>query len=519
MNKQDLLTDMLASDRLPTLPPVASQLVALIANEDTTFTDIANLVSKDIALSAKILKISNSAFYGFPQQIGSINQAASILGTNALGSLVLSFSFLSIGTEDNKSQFNFEKFWQRSLAAGVAAKLILEQVQGANTEEIFISGLLQNMGELLFSSTFPEEYDKVLAELDEGLDNGRELETAIFGADHSFFGYEVAKSWGFPPALILPILYHHDPSAYKGDDKKIRYTSKAMYLSDILVNILYSDKPEEYNRRFKSEAKKLLSLKSQHIEAILNKVHFEVGEAGASFGMNFDEIKPIYEILQEANIRLSHLNLDYEQMNKQLIETKISLEKLTKELQEKNKWLAGLAHIDGLTNLFNNRYFQTALDKELSRATRNSSYFSLVIIDIDHFKRFNDDHGHLVGDFVLKEFASVLAKNLREYDILARYGGEEFVIIFPGTSEEDAFIVADKLRRAIETAAFKEAGVGYSVTASFGISFFDPPSEDLPNKKALIKMADEALYDAKGQGRNKVAVFQQKKKKKWFQAK
>ncbi len=517
MDKKDLLADILKSDNLPTLPPVASKLVALTASEDTTFTDIANLVSQDIALSAKILKVSNSAFYGFPQQIGSVHQAASILGTNALGSLVLSFSFLSIGSGSNKSKFNFQQFWQRSLATGVVSKLILEQVPGADTEEVFISGLLQNMGELIFCSTFPDEYNEVLDGISEDEKKARELENTIFGADHASVGYEVAKHWGFPPGLILPILYHHDPTAYKGDDNKILLTSKAMYLSDIVVNILYTDKPEDYSRQFKSEAKRLLGLKSRHIEEIMDKVHSEVGQAGSSFGLKFDDIKPINEILQAANIRLSHLNLDYEQMNKQLIESKISLEKLTTELREKNKQLDNLAHIDGLTEIYNNRYFQGSLDKELSRAGRNSSQFALVIIDIDHFKNFNDEYGHLVGDFVLKEFARVLATNIREYDILARYGGEEFVIILPDTAEEEAATVAEKLRKCVETTAFKDAKMTYKVTASFGVSSFSPDAEEKPDKKELIRMADVALYDAKGQGRNKVAIYKPKKKK-WFKS-
>jgi len=518
MNKEELISAVLSSDDLPTLPPVASKLVALTANEDTTFTDIANLVSQDIALSAKILKVSNSAFYGFPQEIGSIHQAASILGTNALGSLVLSFSFLSMGSGGGKSQFNFEDFWQRSLAAGVASKLILEQVKGADTEEIFISGLLQNMGQLIFCSTFTEQYDEVLSAIERDKTDCREAECSVFGVDHSFIGYEVAKNWGFPPALILPILYHHTPEDYRGEDKKVLLASKAMYLSDILVNILYSDKPEDYNRRFKSESKRLLGFKTGDIEKILENLHHEVAQVGSSFGMKFGELKPIHEILQEANIRLSHLNLDYEQMNKQLIKAKISLESLTKELKEKNSLLDDMAHIDGLTEVYNNRYFQGALDKELSRVTRNSGHFSLVLIDIDLFKKFNDTYGHLVGDFVLVEFAKVLEQNLREYDVLARYGGEEFVIILPDTNEEGAFTVAEKLRRAVETHSFKDAKSTYNVTASFGISWFDSGEEEKPDKKGLIKMADEALYEAKDQGRNKVVNYKPKKKK-WFQGK
>ena len=163
MNQKETLTAVLSSDELPTLPTVASRIITLTAREDTTLSDIAKLVSTDTALSAKILKVSNSAFYSFAQQISSINQAVSILGINAVRSLILSFSFLSMKAGKKKVQFNFEQFWNNSLAGAVASKLILERVKGADTEEIFICGLLQNLGELILARTFPEKYDEILA--------------------------------------------------------------------------------------------------------------------------------------------------------------------------------------------------------------------------------------------------------------------------------------------------------------------------------------------------------------------
>ncbi len=144
MKPDDILKIVLNSPELPTLPTVASAIISLTSREDVTLSDIAELVSKDIALSAKILKVSNSAFYSFPQQIGS-----------------LSFSFLSIKSGAKSDHFDFQKFWEDSLTSAVASRLILGKVKGADTEEIFVSGLLQNLGELIFAKTFPDEYEKV----------------------------------------------------------------------------------------------------------------------------------------------------------------------------------------------------------------------------------------------------------------------------------------------------------------------------------------------------------------------
>jgi two-component system cell cycle response regulator len=514
MDQDQLLQKILASSELPTLPTVASKLISLTAREDATLADIGALVSRDISLSAKILKVSNSAFYSFPQQIGSIQQAVSILGMNAVRSLVLSFSFLSIKGGRGVSRFNFEKFWERSLASAVATRLILEQVKDIDAEEGFCTGLLQNLGELILARTFAKEYEALLHQLEEKPGNNREAEREVFGGDHPVIGARVAKNWGFPDSLVAPIAYHHEPEKYKDNNPSIRATIKAVYLSDQLTSILFSDKPETYHKSFRKEASKLLGLDGEAIEKILNLLHLRVKEAGTYFNLKMQNHKSVQEILQEANIRLSLINLDYDQMNKQLVETKINLENLTKALEEKNRILDNLANIDGLTGVHNHRFFQNALDQEISRATRNNSTISLLFIDIDFFKKFNDTYGHQVGDFVLARFAATIRENLRQYDVLARYGGEEFVVILPETITEEALVVGEKLRAAIEETIFRDNREEYRVTASFGQAAGTPATEDLFSKDNLISQADQALYEAKEKGRNRVAAYTPKKK--WF---
>ncbi len=515
MADTQLLSTVLASEELPTLPTVASKLITLTSREDTTLADIAALISQDISLSAKILKVANSAFYSFPQQIGSIKQAVSILGTNAVRSLVLSFSFLSIRDGSQKSRFDFATFWERSLAAAVASKLILEKVKGADTEEVFISGLLQNLGELIFARTFHEKYEKVIEAVADSQHDLVAAEESLLGANHMSIGYEVAKHWSFPEALLAPLRYHHDPASYQGEDQKILATIKAVYLSDLLINILFSAKPEDYHKQFRKEAKTLLGLTNEDIEDILEKVHVSVAQAGEYFGLKVKHTKSIQEILQEANIRLSLLNLDYDQMNKQLIAAKIELENLTRELERKNKILNNLAHVDGLTEVYNHRYFQNALDREIDRSIRQDATLSLLLIDIDNFKEFNDTYGHQSGDSVLQQFAALLTKSLRKYDTLARYGGEEFAVILPATEQEAALLVAEKLREEIDTAIFTVDTDEHHITASIGVSTARPGIEDTFSKSDLISRSDQALYEAKKQGRNRVCLWVQKKK--WFQ--
>ena len=515
MKKEETILRALQSNELPTLPTVATQLITLTAREDTTLADIANLISQDIALSSKILKVSNSAFYSFPQQISSITQAVSLLGTNAVRSLALSFSFLSIKANKKSNQFDFKDFWQKSLASAVAAKLILEHVKGANSDEVLVSGLLQNLGQLIFALTFAEDYEKVLTKNAQQAGSDAENEKEIFGLDHYLMGYETAKAWGFPESLCLPILYHHTPEEYSGDNKQIQTTIFAIYLSDILTKLLYSDSPEIYHKKFRKQASSLLNLNNLQIDEILNHIHTEIKEASSYFDLKIDKILSVQEILQEANIRLSLLNLDYAQINKQLIETTIKLENLTQELESKNRLLENLANIDGLTNIYNHRYFQNSLDQEINRSTRRQLSISLVMLDIDHFKKFNDTYGHQVGDFILIELSKLLKKNIRKYDTLARYGGEEFFIILPETDLNEALGVAEKIRLSIESHSFDDGNESYNVTASFGVSESKPATEDDFSKNAFLNNVDSALYTAKKKGRNQVAEYKEKKKG-WF---
>ncbi len=166
--------------------------------------------------------------------------------------------------------------------------------------------------------------------------------------------------------------------------------------------------------------------------------------------------------------------------------------------------LRELADTDGLTKLPNHRVFREMLVREIVRFKRYGTHFSMVMLDIDHFKRFNDDHGHLVGDKVLREVAAVLQKALRDnLDMPARYGGEEFAIVLPETRLSGAMIVAERLRRFVENKELIHEEQSFSLTVSLGVDEFRSGCE----ARDLIDNADKALYLAKHSGRNQVCFW------------
>jgi len=184
------------------------------------------------------------------------------------------------------------------------------------------------------------------------------------------------------------------------------------------------------------------------------------------------------------------------------------LEEKNRELTKRNEILEQLAITDSLTELYNKGYILKRLKSELLRSARYNEPLSLIMIDIDFFKRINDSLGHIAGDNTLRELSKVLVKSVRDVDIVARYGGEEFIVLCPNTSISGAAILAERIRENVQNTAFHVGNIDIRLTVSLGLSSLSPSSTaivDIDTSK-LIEEADSALYMAKASGRNKVAV-------------
>lgn len=171
---------------------------------------------------------------------------------------------------------------------------------------------------------------------------------------------------------------------------------------------------------------------------------------------------------------------------------------------------AKLAHYDSLTELFNRRYFDSALSREMSRSKRYDFDLSVIFFDLDDFKALNDSFGHQVGDLALKNVAKEIMKQTRVEDTAARYGGEEIVMILPQTHKEKAFFVGDRVRKNIEEMTLEHGGIPIKITLSGGVASF--PIDSM-NGQGLVECADRGLYQAKNQGKNNVALYSSEKRR------
>ncbi len=166
-----------------------------------------------------------------------------------------------------------------------------------------------------------------------------------------------------------------------------------------------------------------------------------------------------------------------------------------------------LAYLDGLTGTFNRRFFEMRIAEELERARRYASTLSVIMLDIDHFKRLNDEFGHLLGDEVLRQVSKLFHHHLRKSDVVCRYGGEEFALLLPQTSGADALDAAEKLRKAVE--AFPFPGVPRPVCISAGLASYPQFGT---TRDEIVASADAALYQAKQSGRNRIVSAESMRK-------
>jgi diguanylate cyclase (GGDEF)-like protein len=234
----------------------------------------------------------------------------------------------------------------------------------------------------------------------------------------------------------------------------------------------------------------IMHIRARQMMAKNHELEQKVSERTTDLTDAYEHLYAMKVELEAQNEKLETMQSELETQNEDLVVTH-------ETLAAANEKLSMLASTDGLTGLKNHRSFQDQLQREFERMNRSGSRTSLIMLDIDHFKQFNDNFGHPIGDDVLRNVATILMENVREYDYVARYGGEEMIIIVPDADSEMAISLAERLRNAIEVAPWTHR----QVTASFGVSTADSPGT---TPSHLINEADTALYASKKNGRNRV---------------
>jgi diguanylate cyclase (GGDEF)-like protein len=247
------------------------------------------------------------------------------------------------------------------------------------------------------------------------------------------------------------------------------------------------------------------------------EVHYSQSTVDTGYAVyeHFNEVANRWYQIQEKVVTLQDdrnvlisfaldISLQKEAQSK-LIDTHVKLTKQTQALKEAQEKLKEQANRDPLTNLYNRRYFSDISEQIIALAKRTKSPLSLIMIDIDDFKKVNDTYGHNIGDEVIKLLSNEITASIRESDVVARFGGEEFAVIFPNTDGVNAFKLANKLRENIENARYIDGKESIGFTISIGLDEFNLENDATVSDS--LNRADKALYNAKATGKNRVSIF------------
>ena len=614
------------SGQLPSPKGVALAVLKLSQRENVTLAEIARVVQTDPALSGRLIKLANMATH-IARPVVSVQEAVVRQGMTTVRQLALGFSLLDQHRAGTCRAFDYQAYWSHSLLMGLTMQALGERVRVAVTDEMFVCGLLAQVGQLALATAYPDEYNTVLTDYRaEGLQSLVAHERIRLETDHIELGNVLMSDWGIPKVFTGPLaqyenttvsIYPHDSRSTslilmlrlshrladlglaEADERPelakawmslateldIPLDASGIFIDEViaswrdwgeLLNISTSVLPHfaELTQCAGASAAKESPLRivvadgntlTRHrIMALLAEEggHFvypaEDGNAALALAMEVlphviiahynlprlngpdlchalratDEGQRMHIVLMADEHDEDHLIHAYEvgadtyalstisamglrarlyaaqrlvQLQNGWSGDRAQLRQTAAELAVVNRRLAKAALTDMLTGLPNRRSAMDQLEQAWSAATRSGSPLSVMVIDIDHFKHINDTYGHATGDIVLREVAHTLRASARMEDSVCRIGGEEFLVICPNTDLKAAMQSAERLRASLETKKIPVGQHEKAVTSSIGVAV---RKEEIADIDALVSTADQALYIAKGSGRNQVCTLQ-----------
>jgi len=479
---------------LPSPSGIAIRIIDLCQNPETTMMEVAEVLGHDPALSAKLLRMANSALYARHRRTENIRQAISLFGLN--GTLTLSLGFSLVGGERRKiaKGIDHNRFWRRSLAVAVGSQIIGEHLQVGAREELFLAGLLQDIGMLALEKAYPDLY-RGMAGRHPPHRQIIEIEESRLQTDHAAIGAWLLRQWRLSENLVEAVARSHWATE-KQPESAVSFNDIVAAASD-LADIWWQDEPHDALQAWHRIANAPLNLSPDTAKLIVAETANLMTETTALFDIDCDDTVESDLLLQQARELSALRNLRDLQESRVMREKAESLVAHAQELEE-------AVRRDNLTGLYNRNHLEEILQGECRLAVQNSFPLTVAFIDLDHFKSVNDRFGHQAGDAVLVHCARLLLQNTRHSDIVARYGGEEFVAVLPGTNHAGAQRVCERMLSSLrDTPCTLSDENTITVTASIGVVIFENDNE-IHNVYDLLRAADRALYVAKSSGRDRI---------------
>jgi diguanylate cyclase (GGDEF)-like protein len=469
---------------------VATKIVQQALNEEVELADLAKLAECDAGFALRVVSIANSGAFGRRAEISNVQRACFFLGVRGLRNVALGLVLGDMAPPSEDGAF----LLAMSLRRAVAARLIGEALRAPRADDAFTAGMFLELALLVRARTDLAGACQIARM---PIAHRVAIERAYGFEEHTAEGAKLAAEMHLTDAVVYAIAHHHDAEPPEDHLAKIAWAAER-------VAGAWEGGEASAVRSVAEQALSAVGLNAEAAAEVLRRVPESLTLLAAAFERRIDEQIDLDKLAADAHAQLVEMNHGYERLVRRLEALVAEKEALAAELKRANLDLETLAATDALTRLPNKRSFATTLARDLALAARNGAHVSVVMVDIDHFKRINDTWGHTTGDLALVQVADALAKSARESDMVARFGGEEFVAVLSGASSGGARIVAERMRAAVERLSIQTPNGLLKVTASFGIASVQPRGAN--GGTDLVARADHALYEAKRAGRNRVAL-------------
>ena len=634
LTPQQILDQLKISGRLPTPKGVAMQVIELTQREEVTNHDLVRLIGADPALSQRVVRAANALLGHVSRPVVTIHDAVTVLGMRALRQLVLGIALVADYRHGPCARFDYTHFWYHSLLTAIAARQLAQRANLMAVEEVFVLGLLGQIGQLALATVYPQPFSALLehGDTEEPL---REGERGQFGFDHAEVSAAMLADMHFPVMFQNLARDYRSPQTSKAAEGTREWQLlRTLNLAGLLADVwLASDAARPLKvgsvRRAAAElaieeselleAAAVCAREMQEWTSLFGMGHLHLPDLASLFGLGDETLQPgdplpyapglhdykmrvllveddramramVEQWLTVAGHRVSLAQDGAEalkmaelhrpqvvitdwvmpqmdgialcrelrrlpaqrntylimitvetipdklveafeagtddyltkpltpklffarlraaqrvvQLQEELAFDREQMVRFSNELSIANKRLQQQALTDALTDLPNRRFAMERLEQEWALTQRGERALSCMMLDIDHFKKINDTFGHQLGDEALKQVADALRKTARAQDVVCRYGGEEFLVICPDTGATAAYQAAERMRVSVESLRMLAPdGRHMPLTLSIGVA---EKGEGIADMNALINRADDSLYAAKTQGRNRTVL-------------
>lgn len=503
---RDKLQKVLEQATIPTLPVVAQKLVEMCQEDRAGMAEFARVIKSDGGLASRLLRVANSAYYGLRHKATTVDRAIGALGLKQVKSISLGFQLASSLGQGTAATFDAKAFWEQSLLRGVIARELARTYCPRRADEAFIIGLLQDCGIPFLAQAWSEAYITMLNDFSGSHSSLPQLENELFQFNHMAAAEMIVQEWRLPEILCLPLYAHHHRPESAPSQKELTQLCQISYFV-ATVPLDAADLLTEDHLALPDYCLSTFGLDCRDLKTMLQAAQQQFHTVAQLFSTILPEKVDPLALLGRANMLLSQINED---TTFKLLDIQAELDRLRANcalLVDSIEELTVQSETDKLTSLATRGIFERHVAVACNRVRTGEASLTLLFMDIDNFRQINNDHSHAAGDHVLCETANLLRKYFDDSGFVSRYGGDEFVVSIMGLSLPQATALTEAFMARVEqeplTLPGSQDGADLHVSCSVGLIFCEPGA-DPGDCAALLKLADEKMYQAKNTGKKKM---------------